>query len=153
MVARAMCWLAFGVHAVSLGMACLAMQIIIVSLTLVCSVAAVQGWEIENRQDDKTYVGNRLVVSSYHLPGEDFRAKVYAQLGLGADEEQNMVEWDSMPQRSNSIWWGAFERYRDRLVETQRKGADAAKWDVGILNSWGDRLAEAYKNAEMVSVL
>ncbi|KAI4949128.1 hypothetical protein J4E91_005592 [Alternaria rosae] len=43
LVSRAFCWLAFGVHAVTLGMAWLAIQLLIITVTLVSSVAMIQG--------------------------------------------------------------------------------------------------------------
>jgi hypothetical protein len=133
---RVICWFAFSVHAVSLGMACLAVQIILVSLTLAFSAAVVQGWKISVVGSTTTHIGERLAIDQQILLGGNFRAKVYAMLEMSEEEEQSMVDWLMMPRRSNSLWWGACQKYK--------VDAKAARWDAEVLNTWSDRMRAAH---------
>lgn len=46
------------------------------------------------------------------------RGPAYARMAMSEAEEQSMVSWGLMPQRSNTKWW---KRYRDRYPETCTK--------------------------------
>ena len=97
LVSRAICWLAFGVHAVTLGMACLAIQLLIITVTLVSSVAMIQGWFAEGSNSNDTYIGSRLLINRQIDERIGSMSSVYVLLDLTEEEEQNMVAWSFFP--------------------------------------------------------
>jgi hypothetical protein len=93
MTARTVCWLAFGIHTVTLGMACLAVQLLIITLTIAFSVAMVQSWYTDRHDSTETRIGGRLVIKQRNNGGFGTMASVYALLDLSEEEEQTMVDW------------------------------------------------------------
>ena len=125
-IARCICWVAFGVHAVTLGMACLAMQLLLVTLTLAFSVAAVQGWMSEGSKTNTARIGSRIIIEQHVLKTAGKRAETYVSMELTKDEEQSMVDWFIMPRPSNKIWWDAFAKFKEDF----RKNPGATKpWE------------------------
>ncbi|KAH3945329.1 hypothetical protein HBI56_073280 [Parastagonospora nodorum] len=133
-IVRAICWMLFGVHAISLGMACLVMQLVLVSATLLFSIAADQGWLNRHDQSKITRIGNRLLIERDVAGGQQNRSKAYALLKLTAGEEQAMIEWSLMPKRLNKIWWTVYECYKE-----------AAEKDPAALETWGERMKAAHE--------
>ena len=124
LLARTICWVAFGVHAVSLGMACLAVQLVLVTLTLAFSIATVERWH-----SNETRIGNRLCIKQTVAGGAQIMAKAYALLDLNEEEEQNMLDWSLFPTRSNKLWLSAFQKYKED-----------ARHDPSVLETWGERM-------------
>ena len=102
--ARALCWLAFGFHVVCIGQATLFIQILTVVGMISATVLCCMGWGCDE------YDIGRLIrihpVSNHGL--DDRRALAYARLGLSDGEEDSMLAWGLVPQRTNRQWW---ERY------------------------------------------
>jgi hypothetical protein len=104
LLARAINWVSFAVHAVTLGMASLCIQLILVVSILVASVLTIQQVGC-----DESLVGRRLEIKRHDDVKINRRAKAYCKLELNTQEEESMTKWDLFPSESNKIWW---ERYR-----------------------------------------
>ncbi|KAI8935179.1 hypothetical protein NX059_007772 [Plenodomus lindquistii] len=103
-LARATDWVGFALHAVALGMASLATQIILVAVVLVSTIIEVQRFGA-----DESRIGRHLRVFQTDDRAVNSRSKAYLKLDLDIDEEESMVKWDLFPQKSNVVWW---QRYR-----------------------------------------
>lgn len=136
MVARGICWLAFGIHAVSQGMACLTVQLLLVTLVLAISISNVQGCFSGGSTDQETRIGNRLMIKQMDDQGSSSMAKIFVKLQLSKEEEQNMHDWSFFPKMSNKLWW-----------DTYRQFEKDAKADPLVLDTWRSRM-EAAASAE-----
>jgi hypothetical protein len=136
MAARTVCWLAFGVHAVTLGMACLTVQLFLVTLTLAFSVAMVQGRYADGHDSSETRIGGRLVIKQRNDGGAGSNASVFALLDLTEEEEETMVDWAIYPTRRNKVWWSTFKLFKED-----------AKRDRSVLRTWGARMGKAHTEA------
>lgn len=134
MIAQTIAWVAFGIHVVSLGMACLAVQLVLLTSTLVCSVAAVQCWWSEGWNSEEHRLGSRMVIKRSDTSGIQSMAKMYVLLELNDEEEQNMVDWSLIPTRSSRLW-----------LPTYRQFKEDARHDPSVLDTWGDRLRRAHE--------
>jgi hypothetical protein len=103
-LARAIDWVSFALHAVALGMASLATQIILVVVVLVSTVIEVQRFGA-----DESHIGHHLRMFQTDDHAVDSRSKAYLKLDLDTNQEESMVKWDLFPLRSNEVWW---QRYR-----------------------------------------
>lgn len=56
------------------------------------------------------YIGSRLRLETDDRDPDWSRSQVYAQFDMTKDEEDAMVNWSLLPQRSNQIWWDRYER-------------------------------------------
>lgn len=101
-VMRSLGWLAFGIHVVSLGMACLITQLVAVALLISSTIVACR-----QIGSDPRSVGRRLQLKRVdsHVP---FRAAAYARLELTPAQEHSMVLWNLFPHRSNKVWWNKY---------------------------------------------
>ncbi|CAO2651277.1 Nn.00g095740.m01.CDS01 [Neocucurbitaria sp. VM-36] len=135
LVARTIAWIAFGIHVVSLGMACLAVQLVLLTFTLAFSIAAVQGWHSEGWNSNETQMGSRMVIKRYDADGTQTLAKTYAMLDLSDEEEQNLLDWSLIPTRSNMLWLPTFRQFKED-----------SRHDSSVLDTWGERLRQAYED-------
>ena len=138
LASRAICWLGFGVHAVTLGMACLAVQLLIITVTLVSSVAMIQGWFSEGSNSNDTYIGSRLLISRQIDERIGSMSSVYVLLDLNEEEEQNMIAWSLFPTQHNKLWLPTYEKYKEDFMTTH---------DPKVLKTWRKRLEDAYAAA------
>ena len=136
MVARTICWLAFGIHAVTLGMACLAVQLFLVTLTLAFSVAMVQGWYADGHDSTETRIGGHLVIKQRNDGRISSMASVSAVLNRSKEEEQTMADWAFRPTKSNKIWWSTFKQFKED-----------AKRNPLALRTFGERMGKAVELA------
>jgi hypothetical protein len=135
--ARAICWLAFSVHVVSLDMASFAVQIPLVVFTLLFSVL------VDSQAGcNESRIGSRLVISRYKYEGVGSRAQIYMLLDLTEDEEQCFLEWSMFPKRVNKVWWNAFEKL---VVDT--------KVDRRELFTWGEHMRLAHAESAENTVM
>ena len=59
---------------------------------------------------EESTIGDVITFSrTDRVSGGDSRSDVYVQLQLSDDEEETLVSWGLMPNRSNLDWW---DRYR-----------------------------------------
>lgn len=130
----AVCWMLFGAHAISLGIACLAMQLVLVSATLFFSIAVDQRWLNKRDQAKITRIGNSVLIGRDVAGGQQNWSKAYGLLKLMAEEEQAMIEWSLMPKRLNKIWWSVYESYKE-----------AGEKDSAALETWGERMKAAHE--------
>ncbi|KAJ4369183.1 hypothetical protein N0V83_006267 [Neocucurbitaria cava] len=137
MIAQTIAWVAFGIHVVSLGMACLAVQLALLISTLACSVAVVRCWWSEGWNSEEHRLGSRMVIKRSDTSGVQSMAKMYVLLGLNDEEEQNMVDWSLIPTRSSRLW-----------LPTYRQFKEDARHDPSVLDTWGNRLRQAYEDDE-----
>lgn len=100
-------WLLFATLVVSLGMATLVCQIMIVCILLISTVFV--GYQIGAQR----YRIGRFMGLVRNDSGDQFRAATYARLNLTPVEEQCMVNWHLFPQRSNESWW---QKYRQQCA-------------------------------------
>lgn len=138
LASRAICWLGFGVHAVTLGMACLAVQLLIITVTLVSSVAMIQGWFSEGSNSDETCIGNRLSITQSHDGSAGSNASQYVCLEMTEAEEQNMVAWSFFPTQHNKLWLPTYEKFKEDFKATR---------DPEVLGTWRERMQLAHANA------
>ncbi|KFG84473.1 hypothetical protein MANI_004194 [Metarhizium anisopliae] len=110
---RAAAWGAFGTHAVSLGMTTLFNQIL--SIVALLSSTYLTAIHVGDRREA---IGKSLWLEVEMGDPSWSRGPAYARMAMSEAEEQSMVSWGLMPQRSNIQWW---KRYRDRYPETCTK--------------------------------
>ena len=118
--ARYLGWISFGVHVITLGMACLVNQMITVSILIISTI--VTAWRLSA---DKFGVGSRLRFARRDHPDVgDSRSGAYIRLRLSYTEEQSMLGWNLLPQRSNESWWRRFRarQAKERTVCLQGRG-------------------------------
>lgn len=105
--ARVLGWIAFGGFVISLGMACLCIQILIVTALLTGTIAIVL-----QLGDDDQMVGSRLEIRLTSDPSHsDHRLETYFRLGLNKEQEDTMLRWSLFPQRYNVEWWRRYEMH------------------------------------------
>lgn len=102
-------WIAFGIFIITLGMACLAMQMIITVLMLASTFIMIKKWGC-----DDNIVGDHLKIDTSLLEGSQHMTRTFAALQLNTTEEQAMVDWNWFPMKSNTVWW---DRYRQFCKE------------------------------------
>lgn len=112
-ILKAIGWGAFGVHAVALGMTALFNQILCVVMLLVCTYLTAV-----HVGDDHGVIGNRLRLDVDMGDPKWNRSSVYARLDMSEEEENCMVQWSILPQRSNVWWWN---RYRQTCIVARQK--------------------------------
>ncbi|KIN08353.1 hypothetical protein OIDMADRAFT_48218 [Oidiodendron maius Zn] len=114
---RGVTWLAFGVLVVSLGSACLCVQIMIVVTILLATIVVV------NRLGcDERYIGRRLEIVQIDAPGDDARYQAYLNMNLCDEHEEALVCWHLLPMKYNTFWWN---RYRQRQNAAKARPDDA----------------------------
>lgn len=96
---RAVTWVAFAVHAVTLGMASLCMQLILVTIILLSTLLVVQQVGC-----DESHVVRFLRLIQHDDASVTTRSKAYLKLDLDTQEEESMVEWNLFPLKSNEAW-------------------------------------------------
>lgn len=108
---RAIGWLAFACHVVSIGQSTLFIQMISVVVLLGATVLFILGIGAEDY-----LVSRRISITrSDLLDLEDRRTTAYARLAMTDDEESAMLAWSLMPQRTNSAWWVKYHKLRDGI--------------------------------------
>ncbi|KAF5664291.1 hypothetical protein FHETE_7174 [Fusarium heterosporum] len=101
-------WIAFGAQAIALGMSTLFHQILCVVIMLSGTfLTAIHIGDLPSRIGTKLHLGVDLGNPDW------FRSPAYARFDLTETEEETMVRWNLMPQRSNKFWW---ERFRTTYV-------------------------------------
>jgi hypothetical protein len=128
---RAVGWLGFGLHVVSLGMADLLNQLLAVAVLLGSS--AMVAWRVG---DDETQIGRRLCIKRSDHPLPDFRAAAMARLNPSPSEEDSLLAWGLFPHRSNTNWWRKF-----RACQAEADLQPFRKWDKILADSTGDAQA------------
>ncbi|RSL42196.1 hypothetical protein CEP51_016503, partial [Fusarium floridanum] len=96
---RLLAWLAFGAHAISLGMSTLFHQILAVIALLLGTFLA--GSHVGDRN---AFIGQRLRLDVDLGDPTWTRSSAYARFNLTEAEEQSMSKWNLFPQRSNTFW-------------------------------------------------
>ncbi|KAI0845010.1 hypothetical protein F5Y00DRAFT_265975 [Daldinia vernicosa] len=99
------CWGTFGAHAICLGMTSLFNQIL-------CVVALLVGTYLTaiHIGDSREAIGNRLWLEEDMGDPKWNRSLAYARLEMTDTEEECMVRWGLMPQRSNTWWWNRYQK-------------------------------------------
>ncbi|RMJ03436.1 hypothetical protein CDV36_015034 [Fusarium kuroshium] len=95
---RLLAWLAFGAHAISLGMSTLFHQILAVIALLLGTFLA--GSHVGDRN---AFIGQRLRLDVDLGDPTWTRSSAYARFNLTEAEEQSMSKWNLFPQRSNTF--------------------------------------------------
>jgi hypothetical protein len=121
---RALGWIAFGSHIISLGMASLFSQLLSVILLIISTVILAR-----RIGDDESRIGSRLRLECLDAKGKDFRAAAYARLRLTEKEEESMLQWNLFPHKSNDHWW---RRYRECLSDPNVQSFQ--NWDTLLSN-------------------
>ncbi|KAF2190633.1 hypothetical protein K469DRAFT_697868 [Zopfia rhizophila CBS 207.26] len=97
---RAIGWLAFSLHAVTLGMASLSVQFLLITTILLFAILAVQRIGC-----DESRIGGRLQIQQNLGSGRESKAKTFVKMCLNDKEEQNMTDWFIFPRLSSTVWW------------------------------------------------
>ncbi|KAL4809663.1 hypothetical protein BDV18DRAFT_83388 [Aspergillus unguis] len=108
---RMICWAAFGAHAITLGMSSLFNQILTVVVLLLGTYLTAS-----HVGDCPEEIGTRLKLDVDMGDPDLLRGPAYKRLDMNETEEECMVHWSMMPQRSNVWWW---ERYREGQLPSQ----------------------------------
>lgn len=116
-------WALFGGHAIALGMSNLFNQMVtVVVLLLGTYVTAVHVGDFPQAIGAKLHLGVDMGDPTWN------RSRAYARLDMSSEEEDNMVHWNMMPQRSNLFWWN---RYRAQH-QSGRKTENPASTKVQV---------------------
>ncbi|KAI2617251.1 hypothetical protein GGS26DRAFT_577266 [Hypomontagnella submonticulosa] len=115
-ILRTVGWGAFGAHAISLGMTALFNQILCVVTLLVCTYLTAT-----HVGDERGAIGKKLWLEVDMGDTKWSRAPVYARLNMSNIEEDCMVRWSIMPQRTNTWWWN---RYRKDYLAAKQKAPE-----------------------------
>ncbi|OQE81429.1 hypothetical protein PENNAL_c0041G03677 [Penicillium nalgiovense] len=110
-VMRMASWAAFGAHAITLGMSDLFNQILTVVILLLATYLTathVGGY--------REAIGTRLCLDVDMGDPDLPRGAAYSRLKMSPTEEDCMVHWSMMPQRSNVWWW---DRYKQQYLSNQ----------------------------------
>lgn len=119
--ARATIWVAFATHAVTLGMASLCTQMIIVAATLLPTLLIVlQTGCIESR------IGHVLQITKHDDQSVTNRSRAYLKLELSPEEEASMISWHLFPQQSNKFWWNRYKTLQGKTLEKTQADTKAA---------------------------
>ena len=104
-------WVGFGCHVVTIGMAYLLNQLISVAVLLLSTLLFVYGIKA-----NKGLVANCVQIRRFDETKEpESRSRIYLRLDLTTAEEDSLITWGLIPQRSNENWW---TRFRTRKAET-----------------------------------
>ncbi|KFA81943.1 hypothetical protein S40288_11190 [Stachybotrys chartarum IBT 40288] len=130
-LARVLCWLAFGIHAVSLGMSMLIHQI--VSVVILLGATAITAGRVADRSSN---IGSHLVLDVDPGDANWFRSPVYARLGMTPTEEDCMIHWNLLPQRTNEFWWTRYRMtyFGPQLNASTTDGQASVKGGKGDVN-------------------
>ncbi|RDW68860.1 uncharacterized protein DSM5745_08620 [Aspergillus mulundensis] len=106
---------AFCILVVSLGMACLVMQLVIVTVMLLGTAMLVSRIGC-----DETRVAGRLRFDrAPELESDkDTRTWAYVRLDLSEDEERTMLAWGLFPPLSKVSWWNRYRHFENRATMT-----------------------------------
>ncbi|KAG8667827.1 hypothetical protein FPOAC1_012666 [Fusarium poae] len=105
-LARAIGWAFFATHAIALGMSNLFNQIVTVIIMLVGTYLTAT-----RVGDNSEMIGSGLRLEVEMGDSGWTRSQAYANIGMTPEEEDKMVHWSLMPQKSNTRWW---KRYNAR---------------------------------------
>ena len=105
---RVLGWLMFAGFVVTIGQATLIVQLIIVGLTLLSTILTARG-----TSSDVDYAGSNLKTlrKERHNP-TGRRIGIYSALNLTQEEENTLVQWNVVPQRTNTKWWDEYRKVR-----------------------------------------
>ncbi|KAI1090689.1 hypothetical protein F5B19DRAFT_461891 [Rostrohypoxylon terebratum] len=110
-LARAFGWVAFGFHVICIGQATLAVQIITVVIMIAATVGTVFCIGCH-----ELHLGRRVNIRRLNTDDlEDRRSVAYARMGLSPPEEETMLAWALVPQRSNSEWWSRYYKLKESM--------------------------------------
>lgn len=124
--ARALGWLGFACHVITLGMSALVNQLITVAILVTATIL------VANRIGcDELHIGSKIQVQIFdETNGIDSRSRAYLRMDLSQSEEDALLAWGLVPQQSNEPWW---TRYRKGNADIDRTDFDIWKgnfWEV-----------------------
>ncbi|KAJ5520076.1 hypothetical protein N7463_000529 [Penicillium fimorum] len=104
-------WAGFGAHAITLGMSDLFNQVLTVVVLLLATYLTSR-----HVGGCREAIGTQLCLEVDMGDPGLLRGAAYMRLDMSTTEENCMVHWSMMPQRSNIWWW---DRYRSRYSSSQ----------------------------------
>ena len=112
---RYLAWLGFGSHVISLGMSALASQLITVVVLLLSTALLV--FRVFTVEDS---IGSKMRVRRFDEKGSrESYSRTYSRLKLTEKEEDSLVAWNLVPQRSNVDWWSRYRAGLAKSVDTK----------------------------------
>lgn len=102
---RIICWVLLAAQFVTLSMSSLPVQIMSICVLLLGTYLTAIHFGTEPE-----YIGSRLRLETDHGDESWSRSHAYARLEMTKDEEDAMVNWSLLPQRSNKFWWDKYEK-------------------------------------------
>jgi hypothetical protein len=108
---RILGWTAFGVHVIAIGMSTLVNQLLAVALLLFSTL--LKAYRVG---DISSIIGSRLVIDFEAGNPHWNRRPAYIQLRMTEQEENSMVSWNLLPQRSNRYWWGLYKDEKEKAA-------------------------------------
>ncbi|KAJ9655288.1 hypothetical protein H2198_005817 [Neophaeococcomyces mojaviensis] len=115
---RGVAWLAFGAHAITIGMSKLVSQIVTVLIIVFPTILLTMGFG-----SDDMRVGSRLRANIFDFPhvseAAQKRVDMYAFLNLTKDQEDSLRRWGLAPHETNKAWWDDYEERKKRYNEDE----------------------------------
>lgn len=125
---RAIAWIAFGAHVITIGMSTLVSQLFTVAVIVLPTVLMVYGIG-----SDDTRVGSRLRATIIDFPHvserEQKRLDMYAFLNLTLDQEKSLRRWNVAPHKTNTEWWADYEE-KKKLYNHDENGLEKPLIDM-----------------------
>jgi hypothetical protein len=110
-ITHGLAWALFGCHAISLGRTSLIYQIIIFMILLFSTLLFVH-----HIGSQEYVIGDAIrFTRAGRASTNDSRLDAYVYLDLSDDEENTLVKWGLMPDRSNNDWWVRYYAKEDRM--------------------------------------
>lgn len=110
---RAVGWVTFGLHVICIGQTTLFIQILTVVCMITATVVCIYGFGC-----DELSIGRKMHIYALNDLGaaDDRRTMAYARLRLTDEEENSMLSWGLLPQRSNTEWWENYTRQKPKEI-------------------------------------
>ncbi|KAJ9613916.1 hypothetical protein H2200_002052 [Cladophialophora chaetospira] len=122
---RAIGWLAFGMHVLSIGSSCFIIQVWTVVILLGATIATNCGFG-RSRFRRKETIGTALQATFDQLTlASTDQVDLYAAMQLDAQEERKMAEWGLFPPSVDIKWYSAYRKQKAFYTLPRRKQEQA----------------------------
>lgn len=122
---KALGWIVFGIHVISLGQAELLNQIYAVSVLSLSTWVTALGLGSSEYCITDHISTKRVENYPFH---SDKRMWAYIRLECNDEEEESLADWGLLPRQVNTKWWGAFKESKEQWKHRgYRKAYDSAK--------------------------
>lgn len=131
---RTTCWLAFVIHAITLGTTSFLYQSACIILMIVSTLCLLAKPSHNGTQKSNLLIGQELSFEVEHIEEEALREQlstrdtithmhVYASMGMTQEEEESMRLWGLMPHATNQGWWGKYREIKSRVPAPEQNNS------------------------------